>query len=796
MLKDLAYALRMLARRPGFTLAVTATLALGIGANTTIFSLISNVLLRPLPFPHADRLVTLWTSYPASQGQPDIFSPPNYLDVAAQSRSFECVGAYDTFSYTIAGQGEPEFIPGVVMTASLAQVLGIKPQIGRWFTAEEDQSGQQVVLLSDSMWRLRFGADRSVIGRSLVLNGRAFTILGVLPPHSGFPSNLGQIYAPISFDSNARTERGNVFLNVVARLRDNVAVGAAQTELRIIATTLGAAYPEDRGISMGAVPLQESFVGNVRSLLLVLWGAVAFMLAVGCANVANLLLTHAAARDREFALRRSLGASNVRLIRQLLTESVTLAGFGGAIGLAIAAWAVPFIGIHLPKNFPQLREVALDPQVLWFTLAISLATGVLFGMVPAFSSARRDLAQSLRDRGATGTANRRLGQLLITAEVAAVVLLLVGAGLVLRSLLRLSHVDPGFQTRNVIAWQMFLPPARYPDSNAQRSFYRTVLEQVQSLPGVEAAGLVQPLPFGPIDIVADSNFDIAEHPAASLEKQPVALITRASPGYFSAVGIPVLRGRVFTPQDGENSSVVVISDTLARRYFPGEDPVGRHLLLGRRKLQMEIVGVVGAVKHIALQNDARPEFYLPLARFTPAGAGLMVRTRGPAARMIPALHQRVWSIDNALAANLAAPVDALLFTSLAPARLSTILLGFFAATTLVLGLVGVYGVFSYSVRRSTREIGIRLALGASSRDVLKIVLGEAMILTGLGLLVGIAAALVLSRYLKTLLYGVGGFDPLTYTIGAATVILAALLAAYPPARRATRIDPATSLRAE
>jgi putative ABC transport system permease protein len=794
--QDFIYALRIFRKRPGFAVAAVLTLALGIAANTTIFSLINAVLLRSLPFPQADRLVSLWTAYPASDGQRDIFSPANYLDVAARASTLEAAGGYDTISFTLAGAGDPEFIPGVRMSASMSRVLGVAPQVGRWFTAEEDRAGAAVVLLSDAIWRTRFGGDSGVLSRTLTLNGRGFVVIGVLPAGVAFPSRLTQIYSPVSFNQDDLASRGNVFLNVAARLRAGVNLAQSEAELRTIAATLGREYPLDAGIKMGAIPLQESIIGNVRGILVMLWAAVAFLLAVACANVANLLLAHAAVRSREFALRRSLGATHARLIRQLLTESATLAGLGGVAGLTLAAWAVPMIAARLPQSFPNLRAVSLDPQVLWFTLAISLATGVLFGLAPAAGSARGNPAGALRAGGAGGRSSRRLGRLLVVGEVAAVLVLLVGAGLVLRSLQRLSRVDPGFDPRGVVAWQMFLPSSRYPNAPAQRAFYRTVLERVERLPGVQAAGFAQPLPFGPIDIVADTGFAIAGRPPISPDQQPQALITRANPTYFAAMGIPVKRGRVFTSADGEASNAVVISEALAKRYFAGEDPVGQRLLLGNRRLETQIVGVVGDVKHINLQNDARPEFYLPLARFTPGAAGLVVRASGPAAPMIPPIEQSVWSIDNALAGNLAAPVDALLYASLAPARLAAVLLAVFAGTALVLGLIGVYGVLSYSVKRATREIGVRLALGASQAQVVKLVLGEALGLTASGVAVGVVAALLLARYMKTLLYGVSEFDPWIYAAVTVGVVCAALAASYPPARRAARIDPASSLRAE
>jgi predicted permease len=796
--QDLTYAVRVLARRPGFTLAAALTLALGIAANTTIFSLIDGVLLRPLPYPHSERMLSLWTSYPASHGEPDIFSAPNYLDVAARTKTLDAVAAYTQFSFTLAGSGQPEYIPGMRTTASMSRVLAVEPQLGRWFTREEDEGRQNVALLSDSLWHSRFGAERTAIGRTLTLNGQAYTIIGVLPPQIGFPTIQTHIYAPISFGPDDKASRGNVVLDVVARMKEGVSLKTAEAELRTIASALAQAYPPDRGINMGAITLQESIVGNVRQLLLVLWVAVAFMLAVGCANVANLLLTHAAGRQREFALRRSLGATNGRLVRQLLTESVTLAILGGGLGLAMAAWALPSIVAQLPDSFPRLRNIGIDAQVLWFTLAASLLTGLLFGLAPAIGSTRRNMAQSLRDgeRSGRGVTHRRLGRLLVIGEVAAVLVLLVGAGLVVRSLVRLSRVDPGFHTRGVVAWQLFLPTARYPNTAAQRTFYRNVVDQVASLPGVQSAGLAQPLPFGPIDIVADAGFRIAGQPDPTPDQVPQGLITRASTTYFSAMGIPLLRGRVFNAQDTETSNSVVISDTLAKRYFAGKDALGQRLLLGRQRIEMQIVGIVGDVKHINLRNSVRTEFYLPMSRFTLGAAGLVVRTSGDAATLMPALQRRVWSIDNAFAGNLAAPVETLLHSSLAPARIAATLLAVFAGATLLLGLVGVYGVLSYSVRQRTREMGIRLALGASQSEVLRMVLREAMGLAGVGVATGLLAALLLSRYIQSLLFGVTSLDPMTYVIVAAVVPCAALLAAYLPARRATRVDPATSLRAE
>jgi putative ABC transport system permease protein len=799
--QDLVYALRVLRKRPAFALIAILTLALGIGANTTIFSLIDAVLLRPLPYPHPDRLLSLWASYPASQGQPDIFSAPNYLDLAAQTKTLEAVGSWDNANFTLAGAGDPESIAGLRLTASMARVLDIAPRIGRWFTPQEDDSGQPVVLLSDAVWRARFAADPRVLGRTLQLNGRPSTILGVLPPATGFPSITTALYVPMSFTADDRAGRGSVEFNAAARMKPHVALVSVEAELRTISASLAREYPVNQGMQMGAIPLADTLVGNVRRLLIVLWAAVAFMLAVGCANVANLLLTHAAGRQREFAVRRSLGASDARLVRQLLTESLLLASAGGVVGLAIAMASVPFMAAQLPRTFPHLNEVGLEPSVLLFTLAVSLVTGLLFGLAPAIGTARRNLAAAIREgEGRTGrsVAYRRLGRGLVVGEVAVVLVLLVGAGLVLRSLVALSGVDPGFRSRRLVAWQLFLPPTRYSGTGAQRAFYRRVVDQAASLPGVQSAALANPLPFGPVDITIDGGFRIAGQPDPGPGQVPQALFTRVSPGYFATMGIPLERGRDFTAHDDDTApAVAIVSETLARRYFPRQDAVGRRIILGRRQpIELEIIGVAGDVKHNNLRSDIRPELYIPLARFTPGIAGLLVRGSGDSRSLVPALQRRVWSIDSRLAANLAVPVDDLLYASLAPSRIAATLLAVFAATTLMLGLAGIYGVLSYAISQRTREIGIRLALGAAPADLMRMVLGEALGLAAGGVALGLAAAPGLTRYLNSLLFGVQASDQVTYLIAAAGIPAAALAAAWAPARRAMRVDPATSLKAD
>ncbi len=798
-MRDLRHAFRVLLKKPGFTSIAILTLALGIGANSTIFSLIEAVLLRPLPYAHPERIVNLWTSYPASQGQPDIFSPPNYLDVAARSRTFEAVGAYDTGSFTLASAGQPENLAGLRMSASMSRVLGVEPQIGRWFTQAEDDAGEAVTVLSDGLWRNRFGADASVLGRSLLLNGKAWRVIGVLPPGTGFPSLATTLYVPISFTADDRSSRGNVTISAAARLRAGVSQATAEAELHTIAASLAQIYAEDRGIQMGAVSMRENLVGNARALLVVLWAAVALMLAVGCANVANLFLTDAAGRQREFAIRRSLGATNGRLARQLLTESLLLAGCGGAVGLTLAFWAVPLMASRLPQTFPHLHALTADPAVLLYTLGVTLLTGLLFGLAPSLGLSRRNLAAAIREgdvRSGRGVTYRRLGRALVVGEIGLVLVLMVGAGLVLRSLAALSGVNPGFRSSGLVVWQLFPPPARYAYDAARQAFYRRVVAEVSSLPGVRSAALVNPLPFGPVDITIDGGFRIAGRPDPAPDQMPQSLRTRVSPGYFAAMGIP-LRGREFTDRDGKNApGVAIVSETLARRYFAGEDPLGKHLLLGRQRLDFEIVGVAGDVRHINLRAEVRPELYISMAAFPAQIAGLVVRGSGDAAALLPAIERRVWSVDSGMAANLAAPVDSLLYASMSPARIAAVLLGIFAVTTLLLGLAGIYGVLSYAISQRQREFGIRLALGAAPRDVLRMVLGEAFGLAIAGVAVGGAAALGFTHYLDSLLFGVRAADPATYLVAGLGVAIAALLAAYTPARRAMRVDPAGSLRSE
>jgi putative ABC transport system permease protein len=798
--QDIVYAWRVLSRKPGFTVITALTLALGIAANTTMFSLISGVLLRPLPFPDSQLLVRLWTSYPvASNGEPDVFSPGNWVDVAARAKALEAVGAYTTSNFTVTRTTRPESVEGLRMSASMARVLAVSPRLGRWFTDLEDNGSAAVVVIGDRFWRSRFNADANVLGRTVIINSRACVVIGVLPPGIGFPTLTTDLYAPISFTPEEKASRASIFLDVAARLGPGMLLEKARAELHAIAAGLAKSYPEDdKGIDMGAIPLQRDIVGDIRSVLLVLWAAVAFMLAVGCANVANLLLTHATGRRREFAVRRALGATDLRLARQLVTESLVLAAVAGAIGLTAAVWAVPFMASHLPASVPRFRNIAVDGGVLWFTAGISILTGILFGLAPALNFASGNLGQAMREGGDRGgTAHRRFGRALMAGEVAIIFVLLIGAGLVVQTLVKLSRVDPGFQAHNVAAWQIFLPAERYKTAAERVSFYREALDRVRAVPGVESAALVMPLPFGPVDVTLDMSFAIVGRPELSPERWPVANITHASAAYFETLGIPLRAGRYFSSADTATSApVVVISEALARRHFAGQNPLGQHIVASKRGPAFEIVGVVGDVHHNNVRSASRPEVYLPLERAPASGAGIVVRASGNPAALLRAVQQRVWTLDPDLAANLAAPVEQILYDSLAPARLAAILLGGFATITLVLGLIGIYGVLSYGVAQRTREIGIRIALGATRQEVLGMVLVEAAGVALAGAALGACAAAALSRYLKTLLFGVSALDPKTYAIVAIALVTAALAAAFAPARRATLVDPAISLRAD
>jgi putative ABC transport system permease protein len=817
-------------RKPGFTLIAVFTLALGIGANTAIFSIVNAVLLRQLPYPQAGRLVMLWSTM-KSQGVPTSGSSmPDYREWRDQNHVFDGLGAFYYGDFNLSGAGaEPERVEGARVTASLFQVLGVAPAMGRGFLTEEEQFGNhRVVLLSYELWQRRYGADRSIVGRAVTLGGVPYTVVGVMPQGMSFIDNQPRVdlFVPISFapGDNMNT-RNNYFVYSVGRLKEGVTVNQAQAEVSAIADRIQEGS-KDKVLGGLVVPLREQLVGDVRPMLLVLLGAVAFVLLVACVNVANLLLARASVREKELAIRASLGASRARLIRQLAVESLPLGLVGGAAGLLLAVWGIDAMAVLLPSGLPRHNAITVDARVLGFTLLISLLTALIFGLLPAFQVAKGDMQRALNEVGRGGTQSRRQGRLrglLIASEMALALVLLVGAGLMIESFLKLRRVDAGFDARNVLTMRVPLPSAKYPAPESVDApppvglnFYERLLERVRTLPGVESAGVSTVLPLG-----AGNGwgklFSIEGRPVAtSMEQVPVVQFALISPDYLRTMGIGLRRGRAFTEQDTSDSqAVAIISEAAARKYFPGEDPIGKTVWMGPPESLMPaealkpikghfqrriIVGIVADVKGSSLQGDTEPYVYATYSQSRSEGWSntfmLAVRAQGSPENLVAAIRQQVYQLDPDQPVTDVATMEERLGQSLSQPRFSALLLGLFAVVALLLAAVGIYGVMSYLVAQRTHEIGVRMALGASARDILRLVVGHGMGLTLAGVGFGIVASLLLTRFLSSLLFEVSSFDPLTYVAVSLLLIAVAFVACYIPARRATNVDPMEALRYE
>ncbi len=795
--KDLRYSARMLVKNPGFTVVAVITLALGIGANTAIFSVVNAVLLRPLDYEDPDRLVIIlennwqkgWTRFAVAPG--------NFAEWREQNQVFEQMAAYTGSSFTLVGEGDPEQLQGTRASTNLFALLGVKPALGRDFLPEEDHSGgERVVIVSHGLWQRRFGADPGMVGKQLTLNGYSYTVVGVMPAGFRFPNSRTELWVPVAFSAADLGNRGGHFLTVSARLKPGVTLEQAQIEMNAIAERLQEQYPQTNAAWGARVALLvEEVVGDVRSSLLALVCAVAFVLMIVCANVANLLLARAAARRREVAIRAALGASRSRLLRQLLTESVLLSLLGGALGMLLAARGVDALVSFGPTNIPRLNQVVMDGRVLGFAFLISLATGIIFGLAPALQASQTDLTESLKEGGrssSAGAGSQRLRRLLVVAEVALSLVLLVGAGLMIKSFVRLSKVETGFDSQNTLTAQINLPQSRYDDGQQQAAFFRQVLERIEALPGVESVGAVLPLPF-----TGDSlfSFIVEGHPT---DDMPSANYYAVSPNYFGAMGIPLLKGRFFTEADlAESPRVAIINETMARRYFPDEDPIGKRMNItnGPPALR-EIVGVVGDVKQYGLDTQSPAQMYEPYLQRPWSGMTLVVRAASEPTGLTSAVRREVLAVDKEQPIARAQTMEEIIADSVAPRRFSVILLAAFAAVALTLAAVGIYGVMSYLISQRTHEIGVRLALGARRRDVLRLVVGQGMRLVLLGVGIGMLAAFALTRLMESLLFGVNPTDPLTYIVVALMLTTSALLACYVPARRATKLDPLVALRNE
>ncbi|MCC6232450.1 MAG: ABC transporter permease [Verrucomicrobiales bacterium] len=799
MLSDLKLALRQMRKHPGFTAVAVLTLALGIGANTAMFSIVNSVLLKPLPYDEPGQLVQVWEA--PGPGQRNWASPGAFLDWKEHSTVFENLSLLDGRELNLTGEGKPERISGVGMSAAGLTILRVRPLLGRIFAPDEDQPGKdQVIVLSHGFWQRRFGGDPSVVGRTIQLDHQSHTVIGVLAP-TALPWGPTEFVVPMAILPSAKDERGSHWLQVFGRLKPGETLERAGAEMSAVAAQLRPLYPAwKQGWGVTLVPLHEQLTGETRPTLLILFGAVGCVLLIACSNVANLLLAKSSGRQKEMALRTALGAGRWRIVRQLLTESMLLSLAGASLGLLLAFWGVGAIKHLNAANLPRTGELSLDLRVLGFAVMVSLFSGVVFGLVPALQSARVNLNDMLKEgaRSSGSGPQNRVRNGLIVAEVALSLVLLVGAGLLLNSFVRLSHVPPGIDPRNVLAMQVTLPEKRYPDAARRTDFFERTLDRIQALPGVVSAGVVGKRPVNGGSM--DTTFSIAGRSDAPPAGHGVDF-DFCTPDYFRAVGIPLLKGRAFTWEDRAGSPrVILVNEALARRHFPAQDPIGQLIHLdvatGRIDEGWEIIGVVGDVRQHGLGREARPCVYRPQAFSFLAHGNLLVRTTGAPLAMAEAVREAVLEIDsNQPVANIRTMEDAIA-SSLAQERFVLVLLAGFSGVALLLAAIGLYGVIAYAVTQRTRELGIRMALGANRRDVLALIVGQGMRLATVGLVVGLVGSIGLTRVLTRMLYEVKPTDPTTFA-GVSMVLLGvALFACWLPARRASRSDPMVALRSE
>jgi putative ABC transport system permease protein len=802
--QDLRYGFRTLLRNPGFCAVAILALALGIGPNTAIFTMVNAVLLKPLPVPEPNRVVMIWgTVLKAGFDQMPV-SAADYLEWQKQARSFDAMSAafaIPEFGLNVSGAGDPERVSAALASKEFLPALGIKPIAGRNFLPEEDRpGGPPAVLISHALWQRRFHSDAAAIGRTLTVDGIPRTVVGVVPHELG-EMVAADLWLPTAINPN-NPERRNHQFGIVARLKPGVSVAQARAEMNVIARRLESAYPAtNTGWGVTLFPMAEMYTGRIRPVLLILLGAVGLLLLIACANLANLLLARAATREKEIAIRGALGAGRLRLIRQLLSESLVLALAGGALGLVLAAWGVRLMRGIVPDMFPMLQHMSVDVPVLAFTFGISILTGLLFGLVPAWRSSHTDLNTTLKEaagRSESAGGSHRVRSFLLAGEVALAVLLSVSAGLLLRSFVRVTEVDPGVRTANILTMNLSLPEVKYDTPLKRAAFYKDLIERLDTLPGVRSAGAVLFLPLRVSILsfrIGVNSFQIQGRPPLPPDQRPLADYRTATPGYFGTMGIALRQGRLFDQHDDQDAKrVVLVNEAMVRKHFANEDPLGQHLVMGQ---PAEIVGVVADAKLYGLDAPVEPAVYVPHAQQSGDSAmAIVVRTGGDPAAMASAVRREIAKLDPEQPISNVRTMEKVLSDSLMLRRASMLLLTVFASLALTLATVGIYGLTAYSVSRRTHEIGLRVALGASQPQILRLVVGRGLVTSLIGAAIGVAAAFELTRGLSSMLYGVTATDPLVFAGVPLLLIAVSVLASYVPARKATRIDPLVALRYE
>lgn len=813
LLRDFRYGARTLLKSRGFTAVIVLSLVLGIGANTAIFSVVNTILLRPLEFKQPEQLLLIRNNF-VKQGLENVWlSPAEYLDIKQQNHVFEDVAAFSTVNYNLTESGEPERIEGLRVTASLFPLLGVGALRGSVFSADEDKPGNDnLVVISHELWQRRYGSEPNVIGQTLLLSGRRFTIVGIMPAEFKFPLTnvaLGQpafrarVFTPLTFDSEALAERSSRNLNVIARLKHGVSSAQAQSELSIIAARLEQQHPEsyrqNMGFALSSVLLQQEVIGKIRFPLLVLLGAATFVLLIACANVAALLVARAIKRRKEVAVRIALGARRWDLGRQMLADTVIIALVGGTIGLFLSVWGVRLLLLFGPQNIPRVDEIGVDARMLIFTLLVSLGTAVPLALIPTLQASKPNLNEVLNEesgKASSGLRSARVFNLLVIGEIALAFVLLIGAGLLIKSFRQLSQIDPGFNRQNLLTMQLTLPSLGYPKDSQVSAFYKQLLDQLKIVPGVQSIGAIDALPLS--GRKTDTQFGIEGRMPGPGDHLPDEEVRSISPDYFRAMMIPILKGRSFSESDRAGSQmVVVINQALAHKYFPNEDPLGKRLAFDgtpEGPNWREIVGVAGSVKNFGLDLEPKPEFYLPLEQYPSNTVTLVVRTQSNPTDITGAVRNTVKAQDANLPLYNIKTMEEVIAASVSQQMLTVRLFGLFSLLALLLASLGVYGVMAYSVTQRTREIGIRMALGASPRNIVKLVMKRGMFLVFVGVIIGLIGAFVLTRVVANLLFGTSATDVTTFLQITVLLVIISLIATLIPAWRATKVDPVNALR--